>query len=376
MKVFGTVEWLERPINNPQFRTVFLTVAIGLAGLAGMPGAAPAQADLSAYPHKTNVIKAPDRTAVVQPEAVTPEGNPNPVPQPAVLDFDGDGKTDEVVARGSIGTVNTWYIQASTAGFIAVPWGLFGADFDVPADYDGDHKWDIAVYRSNPNTFFILQSASNTLRIERFGIPGDFPMATQDFDGDGKADPTVTRFVGGQLNWYILRSTLSFTGFTFGNADDLPVRGDFDGDRKADVAVYRKGSGSPANTFFVLPSGGGPIRSQTFGVPGNDAIIPGDFDGDGRSDYAVYRGGMIANSGTWYWLRSSNGALRSAVFGNGQDDIPTPGDYDGDGKTDPSVWRPSGTPTFHHLCSTTGYFATIFGLGPDNPVSFSLQVRN
>ena len=50
---------------------------------------------------------------------------------------------DVAVYRGG-----TWYIMGSSDGFRAVQFGA-ATDTPVPADYDGDGKTDIAVYRSS-----------------------------------------------------------------------------------------------------------------------------------------------------------------------------------------------------------------------------------
>src|SRR4051812_25437275 len=88
----------------------------------------------------------------------------------ALFDFDGDGKTDPVVVRNENGKL-VWYILGSRDGFMAAQFGQFVAGFEdefAPADYDGDGKWDIAVWRRNQavagsqSYFFIYYSQSNT----------------------------------------------------------------------------------------------------------------------------------------------------------------------------------------------------------------------
>ncbi|HUR96570.1 MAG TPA: M36 family metallopeptidase, partial [Pyrinomonadaceae bacterium] len=63
-------------------------------------------------------------------------------------DFDGDGKTDLSVFRPSEGN---WYLNRSTAGFQALHWGSAG-DVLVPGDYDGDGKTDTAIFRANADS--------------------------------------------------------------------------------------------------------------------------------------------------------------------------------------------------------------------------------
>jgi hypothetical protein len=73
-----------------------------------------------------------------------------------------------------------------------------GSDKPTPADFDGDGITDVAVWHSAPQSnFLILQSSSDTVRVEDFGVTGDDPALAGDWDGDGKADPAVYRS-GGQ----------------------------------------------------------------------------------------------------------------------------------------------------------------------------------
>jgi hypothetical protein len=284
----------------------------------------------------------------------------------AVLDFDGDGKTDYAVIRFSDERM-FWFVAQSSSGVIAQQFGMSSfccpgiQDRQAPEDYDGDGKTDIAVFRTgDPLLLFILGSKDNSFKFRSF--PGYHNLfMTQDFDGDGIADPTEAYFELGNPNliWRISESkSKSVRRVHFGNFyTDRPIKGDFDGDGKADIAVYRNVSGTPANTFFILNSSDGEIQTRTFGNSQIDYVVYADFDGDRKTDIAVWRGFGAGSDGTWYWIESSTGAFRSLQFGLGSPypDFAAPGDYDGDGKTDQTVVRSgSGGMIFYVNLSTGG----------------------
>jgi hypothetical protein len=304
----------------------------------------------------------------------------------AVLDFDGDGKTDYAVIRFSDERM-FWFVAQSSGGVIAQQFGMSKycctgiQDSQVPEDYDGDGKTDIAVYRpGDPLMLFILSSKDNAFQFRSF--PGYHNLfMTQDFDGDGIADPTEAYFELGNPNliWRISESkSKSVRRVHFGNFfTDRPIKGDFDGDGKADIAVYRNVSGTPANTFFILNSSDGEIQTRTFGNSQIDYVIYADFDGDRKTDIAVWRGFGPGSDGTWYWVESSTGAYRSLQFGLGSPypDYAAPGDYDGDGKTDQTVVRREfGQTIFYVNLSTGGIEAKHWGFS-DTPLGilFSQQ---
>jgi hypothetical protein len=292
-----------------------------------------------------------------------------------VSDFDGDGKSDHLVFRGSGGAL-LWYRQGSLDGLHGQAWGLVDFDSPVAGDFDGDGKSDIAVWRNQaPCAIYLIRSADHQMQVIPYGLPGDEPRLMQDFDGDGKVDPTLLRNVNGVLTWYIQRSLLGFTAVSFGDpVNDFPVRGDFDGDGKADVAVYRR-SGTHANSFIVLRSVDGTVQVRNFGNSGTDHVVSGsDFDGDGKTDYAVWRDTGAGNVINWYWVRSSDGTLDSRAFGVSSQDFPSPGDYDGDGKTDVAVWRQQ-TGVFYINASSAGLSAVPFGATGDGIMAYGLFAR-
>jgi hypothetical protein len=143
-------------------------------------------------------------------------------------------KSDVSVFRPSNGV---WYLLNSTTGFSATQFGI-ATDKLTPADFDGDGKTDIAVYRDG--TWF-LQRSRDGFTSAAFGSPTDVPMPA-DFDGDGRAELVVFRPSNGV--WYSLNLVgNAFSAVQFGTAEDKPVAADFDGDNKADQAVYRPSNG-------------------------------------------------------------------------------------------------------------------------------------
>lgn len=273
----------------------------------------------------------------------------------AVVDFDGDHRTDISVFRPGNGT---WYIQRSTAGPLVQTFGV-SSDKLVPGDYDGDGKTDIAVFRTN--TWYILRSSNGTLSTVSWGSSGDVPKQA-DYDGDGKTDCAIFR--PGTSEWWILRSSdLVGTGQVWGSSGDVAAVGDFDGDNKSDLTVFRPGTA----TWYVLRSSNGTLLAQQFGASG-DKLVPGDWNGDGTSDFAVFR----PSNNTWYTSLDPGTNYGAIVWGT-SGDIVVPGDYDGDGKTDAGVYRPS-TSTFFLRNSNSPGSPTVltFGTSGDQPVPNSL----
>ncbi|MEP7338175.1 MAG: VCBS repeat-containing protein, partial [Acidobacteriota bacterium] len=116
-----------------------------------------------------------------------------------------------------------WYIRQSSDGqVIDKYWGL-GTDVPVPADYDGDGKADIAVWRGAETNWYIARSSDGQTEIVSLGASwlGDVPVPG-DYDGDGKTDVAVWR--AGEGRWYAkcsldgsLRTTAN------GQAGDIPM---------------------------------------------------------------------------------------------------------------------------------------------------------
>lgn len=260
-------------------------------------------------------------------------------------DFDGDGKTDLVVFRPTTGT---WFVRnsssnySSDAAWTSYQWGLAG-DVPLAADFDGDRKSELTVYRPATGEWFVRFSMANDNYANwtsyQWGLPGDVPLVA-DFDGDGRTDLVVFRPSTGV--WYVRDSSSNYgrdtawRSYQWGLAGDIPLAADLDGDHKSDLTVYRPTTGE----WFVRGSTSDYTTwtSHQWGLPG-DVPLAADVDGDDRTDLCVWRPG----NGTWH-VRLSTSDYSYATWTSYEwgvvGDVPLVGDFDGDGRTDLSVWRP------------------------------------
>ncbi|MEP7336775.1 MAG: putative Ig domain-containing protein [Acidobacteriota bacterium] len=209
----------------------------------------------------------------------------------------------------------------------------------VFGDFDGDGKADPSVWCGTSGNWLMINSGDGQLKTETWGSsasPYFDVMTPGDYDGDGRMDLAVFRRSTGQ--WLIKGSRDgAVTAKVWGLATDVPVPGDYDGDGKTDLAVWR---GAESNWYILRSSDQQPesISWGTSRAPYRDVPVSADYDGDGKTDMAVFR----QANGHWYIRLSSDGQMVDKHWGLGTD-VPVPADYDGDGKADIAVWRGSDT---------------------------------
>ena len=78
--------------------------------------------------------------------------------KPVQADYNGDGKTDLAVWRPSTGQ---WFVR----GISTTTYGV-ATDKPVPGDYNGDGKYDLAVWRPSTGTVVRAGRGNNRLRTE------------------------------------------------------------------------------------------------------------------------------------------------------------------------------------------------------------------
>lgn len=230
-------------------------------------------------------------------------------------------------------------------------------------DYDGDGRHDPTVFRPTEGVWYTLLSLNGALKVQSWGLGTDITAYNADFDGDGISDYAAIRAnqANGQLTTYILQSeTGTMRVEQFGNAalGDQIGTGDFDGDGKFDVGVFRNG------LWIYIESSTGTVRYFNWGTSG-DFPVQGDFDADGKSDFAVAR--LQSGQYFWYIRQSSNGQLRAVQFGQSGDTVLNRSDFDGDGKSDLTVRRTiGGSHIYYTLRSSDGQLsATQWGITND-----------
>jgi hypothetical protein len=301
--------------------------------------------------------------------------DPQRSPRRAPADWDGDGKTDFTVVR-SVGNYSWWYILRSKLENIsAEPWGYPGQDVFPDLDLNGDGHCDQNAVRaasgSNPIQWFSRVSPDSRVSSSSWGEPGDVPISA-DFDGDRKDDITVWRSETGV--WWVVLSQGGVMQQQWGLRGDYPVPDDFDGDGKTDFAVWRPSLGMWAVSLSSkhYSTALSDIIWQQWGLP-DDSPMAGDYDGDKKADLVVWR-----NAGGYWFICSSKNSFHCSADSTAQQfglpgDIPVKADFDGDGILDLAVWRPANGSWYWKQSSNGQVFTRQWGLPGDFPLSAGIR---
>jgi hypothetical protein len=298
------------------------------------------------------------------------------------------------------GRSGIWYLRdVSTGETTSFYYGNPG-DFPFVGDWDCDGVDTPGLYRQSDGYVYLrnANTQGNAHITFYFGNPGDVPVPG-DFNGDGC--DTVSIYRPSQTRFYIINA-LGDDGkglgaadhdFTFGNAGDSPLSGDWDGDGIDGIGVHRATAGmayvtnelssGAASTAVEVPEDNDPVAgrwsavdelgayhsgSGTFTLPGADPIqygnshtapIAGDFGGlPGGSEapapppaYPDVGSGkriIYSNSEQRVWLIDEADVLVDTYLVSGRIGIPHDGTYSVYSKS-VNAWAPYGGITMKHM---------------------------
>ena len=250
----------------------------------------------------------------------------------AVGDYDGDGHVD-VLTDGGVS------LGDGHGAFAAPIAGAAATALAPAADFNGDHKLDVAAVRGGVPTVDDGDGAGHFAGGWQPSVLAGYTVAAAltatDVDGDGRDDLAVAydggvRVFTGQADGTLTQTFASpFAGATHGTAIDW---GDVDHDGNVDLLIGTSDSGLLVARGHGDGSFDAPAGTDTGAVT---ALYADDFHGDGFVDDVVY-----AKQDTGLWERSGTDAPHRLIA------FPatsiTAADLDADGHLDAVVTVPGG----------------------------------
>jgi hypothetical protein len=291
-----------------------------------------------------------------------------------VADFNGDHKADLAIANAAGGNVTILLGNGdgtfSPAAGSPVPTGR-GPFSLVAGDFNGDGNTDLAVANSADNTVTILLGNGKGGFVPAPGGPvptggGPLSLAVADFNGDGVADLAVADSGDSTIAILIGRGDGTFAPQpvnpflqTFNGAVYVAAA-DFTGDGIADI-IY---AGSRYNAEFQ-GNGDGTFSGATTAIgpigAGSVSLAVADFNGDGRPDVAA--ADLFANNVVTVldFIGNLDPFPNSTVPTGASPQSVVAGDFNGDGKMDLAVANSDSNNVTLLLGDGTGNFTAAPG---------------
>ncbi len=230
---------------------------------------------------------------------------------PFVADMDGDGRSDVFIYNKTNGQ---WFrcLTTGSGDFSYTP-GVWAAGWTVaPGDYNGDRRADLFLYNNNaasdPNSgkWFRVLSIPGGLFSYVAGDArwaSDWQLTPADFNGDGRTDMFLYRSNGQWFRVFFADTGTQYSPGVWAGGWTISA-GKFNSDPRTDLFLYNASNGQ----WFVTTTNASSEFEYVSGLWAPSwQITPADFNRDGRTDLLLYN----TTSGNWFEATT----VQTGVFG-------------------------------------------------------------
>ncbi|MGC4064906.1 MAG: S8 family serine peptidase [Polyangiaceae bacterium] len=163
---------------------------------------------------------------------------------PVPMDLDGDGLAQFAVYRPAPvqGAADArWYVLSQDRGtYTYADWGIFG-DAPMTGDFNGDGKDDLLVYRGTEGNWYFLYSNTWTSNVIQWGAWGDIPITYK----SATAARNIAVWRPSNSHFYARNVTSGATADVYwGDYGDIPRFADTDGNGVDEYIIWRPREGN------------------------------------------------------------------------------------------------------------------------------------
>jgi hypothetical protein len=239
-------------------------------------------------------------------------------------DFNGDGKLDLAAAFGYAGGSSVLILLGNGNGTFTQGTNIAvsgNAETIALADFNGDHKPDIAVSDGqNYFTWIYVGQGDGTFNLSETLSTGGNTLVAGDFNADGKQDLAFADSQSDTVGMFLGKGNGTFSGpmlAALSGVSSLAV-GDFYNNRiQSLVALAEAGNGNSSNVYvYSLRHQGGKIEIEnqnligSFSAGGPYDVTAGDLNGDFQSDIFLTGGSINASGYSAYMLGNGDGTFQ------------------------------------------------------------------